>query len=120
MKRRIIAHSPTELAWINDNRASTPRNIAAFCEKFEREDVSVANYAALCTRNGWLTGLTGQYAPGTTPRTRARRCPYNANRARTQFKKGQLPHKTKFAGHERLHEDRYVCISINETNPHTG
>jgi HNH endonuclease len=37
-----------------------------------------------------------------------------------QFKKGHSPHNTKFAGHERLHEDGYVYISINETNPHTG
>lgn len=46
--------------------------------------------------------------------------PYNANSARTQFKKGGLPLNTKYAGHERVSKDGYVEISVKQTNPHTG
>lgn len=46
--------------------------------------------------------------------------PFNANSARTQFKKGQLPANTKPLGHERFSKDGYVEISIDEINPHTG
>lgn len=118
---RAIPYTTEELAWIEANCASPRRDAhAAFCKKFGRADVSLQNYVGLCKRNGWLTGRTGHYLPGTAPANKGKKMPYNANTARTQFKKGQLPHNTKFAGHERLHEDGYVYISINETNPHTG
>ena len=53
-------------------------------------------------------------------RTKGKKMPLNANSARTQFKTGQRPHNTKYAGHERPHEDGYVYISVEETNPRTG
>jgi len=46
--------------------------------------------------------------------------PFNANCARTQFKKGGLPHNTKYLGHERVSVDGYIEISVAETNPYTG
>ena len=93
---------------------------AAFVAEFGRNDVSLNNLKALCKRKGWLTGRTGQFQPGQEPANKGKSMPYNPNSARTQFKKGQLPHNTKFAGHERVSKDGYVEISVNETNPHTG
>ena len=46
--------------------------------------------------------------------------PFNANSARTQFKKGQRPHNTKYLGHEHITTDGCVEISVAEKNPHTG
>lgn len=46
--------------------------------------------------------------------------PFNANSARTQFKKGGVPPNVKYLGHERVSKDGYVEISVAETNPHTG
>ncbi|MFD2646388.1 HNH endonuclease signature motif containing protein [Devosia albogilva] len=39
---------------------------------------------------------------------------------KTQFRKGQEPHNTKYLGHERINKDGYVEISVAQTNPHTG
>ncbi len=46
--------------------------------------------------------------------------PYNANRARTQFKTGNIPHNTKYLGHERISKDGYIEVSVDKRNPHTG
>lgn len=118
---KAIKYSDAELAWIKKHSKQPRRSAhAAFCEKFNRNDVSLTNFNALCKRHGWMTGRTGQYAPGTVPPNKGKKVPYNANSARTQFKKGQLPHNTKYLGHERITKDGYVEISVNEQNPHTG
>lgn len=116
-----IKYSHDELAWIKAN-CTLPRRQAhqAFCQKFSRDDVSLVNFNSLCKRNGWLTGRTGRYDQGITPWNKGKPMPYNENTARTQFKPGNRPHNTKYAGHERITKDGYVEISINETNPHTG
>ncbi|MEX3008989.1 HNH endonuclease signature motif containing protein [Hoeflea sp. TYP-13] len=121
MKGRWIQYTDDELEFI-EQTSTLPRRqaYAAFREKFDRTDVSLNNYKALCKRKGWLTGRTGQFVKGGVPANKGKKMPYNANRARTQFKKGGMPHNTKFAGHERITRDGYVEISVEETNPHTG
>jgi hypothetical protein len=121
MKRRPITYTAAELAWIKAHCTDDRREAhEKFCREFARANVSIDNFNALCKRNGWLTGRTGHYAKGSVPQNKGKKMPYNANSARTQFKKGQRPHNTKYAGHEYQHEDGYIYISINETNPHTG
>lgn len=121
MKGRVIPYSAAELAFI-EARRTLPRTElhAAFVAEFDRGDVSLANLTALCKRKGWLTGRSGCFEKGITPANKGQKMPYHPNSARTQFKKGNLPHNTKFAGHERISTDGYVEISIEETNPHTG
>lgn len=121
MKGRRIPYSEAELAWIEAHARDDRRQAhAAFCRRFGRADVSLANYNALCKRRGWLTGRTGRYEPGHAPQNKGQRMPFNPNSARTQFNAGQRPHNTKFAEHERVSKDGYVEISIPERNPHTG
>lgn len=118
---RQIPYSPRELAWIKQHCVLARRAAhAMFCARFSRLDVSLDNFKALCTRNGWTTGRTGRFAKGRTPHNKGKRMPYNANTAKTQFQKGNLPHNTKYLGHERVNVDGYVEISIAETNPQTG
>lgn len=94
---------------------------AAFVREFDRPELTVDHIKALCTRQGWKTGRTGCFEPGAVPPNKGKKMPYNANSARTQFKKGQLPKNTKFLGHERIDaKDGYVYVSVAETNPHTG
>jgi hypothetical protein len=116
-----ISYTVHELDWIKAH-AVTPRRDAhaEFCSLFSRHDVSLKNYTGLCKRNGWLTGRTGRFDKGAVPINKGQKMPFNENNARTQFKKGQIPQNTKFAGHERLHENGYLYISIDEQNPHTG
>ena len=121
MKGFIINYSDKELKWIKAH-CKQPRLIThqAFCKKFARTNVSLINFNALCKRNGWLTGRNGRFSKEHKPWNKGKKMPVNANSTRHQFKKGNLPHNTKHAGHERVTKDGYVEISINETNPHTG
>lgn len=123
MKGRVIPYSAEELAWLEENRAMVISDYhAAFCARFGR-DVSAANLHALRKRKGWKTGRTGQFQKGAAPFNKGQAFPAAArhpNCRKTQFKKGQEPHNTKFAGHERVSKDGYVEISIEQTNPHTG
>lgn len=121
MRGSGIPYSPSERHWLKANRR-LPRKAChlAFCQRFDRSDVSYDNIKAFYTRMGWKTGRTGRYAPGDTPLNKGKKMPFNANSARTQFKPGQLPRNVKYLGHERLSKDGYVEISIAERNPHTG
>jgi len=117
-----IKYTAEELAWIKQRRKMARRKAhQKFCEKFDRSDVTLTNYTALCKRNGWLTGRTGCYEKGSLSWNEGKKMPYNANTARTQFKKGNKPHNTNHLGHERIdNKDGYVYISVAETNPQTG
>ena len=120
MKGVRIPYSAKELAWIKRHCTKPRREAhARFCAKFGR-DVSLKAYNALCKRKGWLTGRTGQIAPGSKPWNKGQKMPYNPNTAKTQFKKGQIPPNAKPLGHERISKDGYVEINIAERNPHTG
>lgn len=92
---------------------------AAFQAAFNRPDVTASNLISLRKRRGWKTGRTGQFDSGSKPwNTGKKGCAPGSEKG--WFKKGQLPHNTKEAGHERVNRDGYVEISVNQTNPHTG
>ncbi|MCZ4259187.1 HNH endonuclease signature motif containing protein [Sulfitobacter sp. G21635-S1] len=122
MKGRRLIYTPEELAWIKarcrDDRKATH---SAFCALFGRVDVSLSNLNSLCKRNGWLTGRTGRFDPGQVPPNKGKKMPFNENRAKTQFKKGQVSHTFRGAGHERVdNKDGYIVMIVEETNPWTG
>ncbi|SFC08992.1 HNH endonuclease [Salipiger profundus] len=122
MKGRMIEYSDAELFWVQDNSKRPRREAhAEFVELWDRPDVSLSNFNALCKRNGWMTGRTGCFAKGQAAHNKGKKMPFNPNSARTQFKKGQLPHNTRGAGHERIDsKDGYVIMIIDEPNPWTG
>lgn len=121
MKGGAISYSQAELDFIKARKTKPRRELhAAFVKKFGRTDVSLDNFKALCKRKGWFTGRTGCYEAGSVPANKGKKMPFHPNSARTQFKKGQQPVNTKYAGHERVTVDGYIEISVNETNPHTG
>lgn len=121
MKGRKITYTQRELRWVKAN--SQRKRVEAhgeFVQKFTRPDVKLSNFNSLCKRMGWLTGRTGRYEKGRTPENKGKKMPYNANSARTQFKKGNTPHNARYLGHERVTADGYVEISVAQKNPHTG
>lgn len=126
MKGTRISYSAEEMAWLEVNRLMVISDYhRAFCAMFGRHDVSAVNLAALRKRKGWKTGRTGQFVRGVEPANKGRKCPpgkggNHPNAQRTQFRKGRLPHNTKWLGHERVSKAGYVEVSIAETNPHTG
>lgn len=127
MKGRQIPYSSDELDFIQSvSKWSRDEAHAAFCQKFKRDDVTLANFNALCKRKGWMTGRTGCFSKGAKPHNKGKKCPpgtggNHPNARRTQFRKGNRPHNTNYLGHERVDQkDGYVYVSIDEPNPHTG
>jgi hypothetical protein len=117
-----IRYSAKELAFIKRRRGLPRRELhAAFLKRFRRtHPVSFANIKQLCTRKGWLTGRDGYFVKGQKPYNAGKKRPSTGNMWKTQFKNGQLPHNTKWLGHERLSKEGYIEISVRRRNPHTG
>lgn len=121
MRGRAIPYTVAEMEWLEQNRSLPIADYhRAFCDRFGRTDVSAANLHALRKRKGWRTGRTGRFEPGQESWNKGKPMPFNPNSARTQFRKGNLPHNNRHLGHERMTKDGYVEISVAETNPHTG
>ena len=121
MKGRWISYSEEELHWIEMNKLRMRKEAhAEFVELFGRADVSFSNYNALCKRKGWTTGRTGRFEKGAAPANKGKKGICAPGSEKGWFRKGRLPHNTKFLGHERVSKDGYVEISIDEPNPHTG
>jgi len=121
MKGRKIIYSATELEWIEANKTKVRRVAhAEFVDKFGRSDVKLSNYTALCKRKGWLTGRTGRYRKGQEPANKGKKMPYNANSARTQFKKGQVPPNRLPLWSERVDKYGYIEMKVPLEDPHTG
>lgn len=125
MKGKSKIFSDAEIAWLEANCTLPIDEYAArFNEAFERE-VPARKLNSLRKRRGWKTGRTGQFVKGQVSHNKGKKMPpgvggNHPNAKRTQFKKGQLPHNTKWLGHERVNVDGYVEISVDEKNPHTG
>jgi hypothetical protein len=113
--------SGAEIEWLQNNCTKALGDFHRdFCAKFSRKDVSAAQIRSLHKNEGWKTGRTGRFETGSVPANKGKPAPYHPNSARTRFKKGQLPHNTKYAGHERVATHGYIEISVDETNPNTG
>ncbi len=118
---RCRLFSATELAWLRDNRIlAIGEYHRAFCGAFERRDVSAHQLHQLRKRYKWKTGRDGRFEKGGPSWNKGKKIGNNPGSARTQFKKGALPHNTKYAGHERVGTHGYVEISVDEVNPRTG
>lgn len=126
MKGRHISYSAEELAWLQENcTLQIGWYHAAFVLRFSRYDVTEGNLHSLRKRKGWRTGRTGQFVKGQEPVNKGKPCApgkggNHPNARRTQFRKGQEPHNTRYLGHERVSKDGYVEISVDQPNPHTG
>lgn len=124
MRGQPIRYKPEELAWI-EARKDWPRAElhVAFCNFWNRSEVTKANIIALCKRKGWLTGRTGCFTKGQTPHNKGKPMPpeVRAKCLKTAFKPGNRPHTWRGAGHERIDEkDGYVVMIVDEVNPWTG
>lgn len=123
---RLRAFNDAEIAWLRENHAMPIGEYhEAFRALFDRPDVTAQKLHGLRKRQGWKTGRTGQFAKGSVSHNKGKKCEpgtggLHPNAQRTQFKKGQAPHTTKYLGHERVSTDGYVEISVAERNPHTG
>ncbi|KPQ06163.1 MAG: HNH endonuclease [Rhodobacteraceae bacterium HLUCCA12] len=122
MRGRYIPYSEAELLWIQ-RHCDWPRAKAheAFVARFDRGDVSLQNFKALCKRKGWLTGRTGRFVKGQESRNKGKPMPYHPNSAATRFKKGNRTGRAnenwKPIGTERITEDGYIERKIHDGMP---
>lgn len=124
MKGRAIPYEPEELAWIEARKDWIRADLhRAFCNFWRRDDVSFGAFIGLCKRRGWLTGRTGRIEAGAVPHNKGKpmSAETRAKCLRTAFRKGQLPHNHRGAGHERIdNKDGYVVLIVDEVNPWSG
>lgn len=76
--------------------------------------------AACRLRRGDNVGAAYRFAKGHAPANKGKRMPFHPNSAAHRFKPGQRPPNATPVGHERVDEDGYVWIKVDEPNPHTG
>lgn len=125
-KGRRLKYSSDEIAWLRSNcTMETNEWCAAFRMAFQRDDVTPAMLKSLRKREGWKTGRTGQFEKGRVSPNKGKRCPegtggLHPNARKTQFRKGDLPHNHRGAGHESLGDDGYIWIVTDQRNPWTG
>jgi hypothetical protein len=122
VKGRQIRYSEAELAFIEWRQAMSRRALhAAFVAEFGRIDIKVDDIKSLCTRKGWKTGRDGRFDKGAVPANKGKKMPYNANCARTQFKKGnrtgRANHVYKPIGSERISKDGYLERKVHDGMP---
>lgn len=121
-KGRSLRYSKAELTFIT-RRQKMPRRAlhAAFVAAFDRGDVSLDCFKELCTRRGLRTGRSGQFPKGFVPANKGKTMPWNANSARTQFKKGNRTgnaHRNyKPIGSTRLSKEGYLERKIHDRLP---
>lgn len=126
-KGRRLRYSDDEITWLAANQHLSLADChETFCRTFDRTDVSLSQIHSLRKREGFKTGRTGQFAKGSVPPNKGKPCPpgkmgNHPNARRTQFRKGDVPHTFKGAGHEYIeNQDGYVVLIIDEVNPWTG
>jgi hypothetical protein len=121
MKGVYVRYTKKQLAFIKRRRKMSRRELhAAFRRRF-RLDVSLDALKALCDRKGWRTGRDGGFPKGHVPANKGKKMPYNANSARTRFKKGQrIGRANAFyrpIGAERFSKDGYLERKIHDGLP---
>lgn len=123
MKGRAIPYLPQELAWI-EARKEMPRAEAhaLFCAYWQRDDVSLTCFNALCKRKGWMTGRTGCFQKGHATHNKGKPMPaeVKAKCIGTTFKLGHVPHNYRGPGSEFVcPKDGYVYMIIADDKART-
>lgn len=117
MKGKNIIYTQAQRDFVKDNCTLPIAELyQAFCQAFDRHDISQFNLNALRKRNGWKTGRTGRYEKGNIPHPNSG--PKGPNT--TSFKLGHAPANIKQLYTERFTKDFYIEIKVPEKNPYTG
>lgn len=122
MKGTWIQYTPRQLEFVKRNRKLPRRELyAAFIRAFPRSKVSFDNLKSLCWRKGWKNGRDGRFSKGIVPANKGKKMPFNANSARTRFKKGNRSGRAlevyKPIGSTRLSKEGYVERKIHDGLP---
>lgn len=123
---RLRKYSSEEMAWLEENRTLPIAEYhRAFCDAFDRTDITACALHGLRKRHKFRTGRTGQFEQGRVSPNKGKPCREGVggrhpNARRTQFKKGQAAPNANDVGDERVRSDGYVEIMVAQRNPYTG
>lgn len=122
MKGHPIRYTDQELAWIEANSTRPrPEAHADFVARFDRADVKLTNFNALCKRNGWMTGRTGRLTKGNVPHNKGQKGFCAPGSEKGWFRKGSRSGRAKALhkpiGTERLSKDGYLERKIHDGMP---
>ncbi len=118
---KSLVFTTEQVQWLRENATlSRKESHAQFLKAFPRTDISLDQIVGFKKRAGIRTGRTGRFEKGATPTNKGKKMPYNANSARTQFKKGQVPPNRLPMWSERVGKDGYIEMKVPLVNPHTG
>jgi hypothetical protein len=121
MKGQTIPYSAAELLWIKENREMPRKEAhALFCATFDRADVSLVNYNAICKRRRWATGRSGCFQRDQVPHNKGKKgwCPPGSKKG--WFKSGTVPPNITPMWTERVGKDGYIEMKVPQPNPYTG
>jgi len=121
-KGRLRVYTKAELTWIKRRRTMPRRELyAAFIAVFPHHTVSLKGFKQLCKTKGFMTGRDGRLVKGNIPANKGKKMPFNANSARTQFKKGSRTGRAsdlyKPIGSTRLSKDGYLERKVHDGLP---
>jgi hypothetical protein len=86
---RHTKYSAAEIAWLHDNCTMVISDFhRAFCQQFNRSDVTACALQGFRKKNKWATGRDGTFNKGSVPWSKGKKLGNNPGSARTQFKKG--------------------------------
>lgn len=116
-------YSEAELAFIKRRRKWERSKLhAAFTAAFPgRRVICLDAFKQICLRHVGPNGRDGRFAKGFVPANKGKKMPYNANSARTQFKKGTRGGRAaelyKPIGAERFSKEGYLERKIHDGLP---
>lgn len=111
-KGKKTAYTPEQVQFVKDNCTMTMKGLhKSFCERFERDDVSMYTLKALRLRNGWLTGRDGKLQEGHAAWNKGKSYTPKGNDS-TRYRKGHVPWATRDLGSERVNTDGYIEIKV--------
>lgn len=108
---KVILYSAEEQDFLQKNCTLTRQALTdAFNARFGR-NLKQANIAAMCKRNGWLTGRNGRFPKGNVPWTKGKKGVIKPNSG--NFKQGVPPHNTVPVGTEAV-ANGWVKVKVAE------
>lgn len=119
---KSLIFTPEQVTWLKEHAALSRQNVLAeFAAAFPDADITLGQIVAFRKRNGIRTGRSGRFDKGHEPWSKGRKMPWNANRARTQFKKGDRGgvalEQYKPIGTERKSREGYIERKIHDGMP---
>lgn len=111
-----------QVAWLHEN-ASLSRTDAepAFRAAFPGSAITAAQIISWRKNHKVKTGRSGRFEKGQVPPNKGRKGYSPPGSEKGWFRKGNIPHTARGAGHESIDsKDGYVWMIVDETNPHTG